>query len=675
MIAWETRWGHSGPPKRMLGGAPLGDAKTTSRPSWPTLRRIAAIWPTYRRIAAIVADYRHIAALRANFGTHCGHRGRLMIAWGTCNADWGRSGPGTLEETLRESGTACCIGDTRGDAGGIEDARGLGGGLDGDAEGEDAQVTASDGREDAARNSAAHECGKVGKGSEVGRSRVVANSRARVGAARNFICGFAAVARALVLKGEGRAQVRRGWEGGTELSGRKWSEMVAHASARRESWGKWETERSESAAKRASAWQSAQVCGKKAHKSVGRAWQGAAERTGERRQARLSAWPISDRMGNLQLGPLGATTMHARGNDTNQIVNAGRSRDAAEDARRDIRGIAGGVGGLGAAREGDAGTRIALDPATWVGCDELSAGVVSTSSLGLSGAVAFQLRLQDVLPGRVELLLQERVSALPVVQAFAGHVTSYGASLVLETRQSKVAKGADSTKKVRLETDVVNPTKAVRVGTIPAAGSGGVVTVAAGVIQRYRGRMQWGVVGSLSSSLSLQPLDPWIPGSHASRARAGEDGIETRSSDGIILRVPVTGPNFPDSHTEKEVEKLGQPSAVPFARRSASASVATWREDPKPAQYVVAHANDETLACPSRCCRIASHLAPKHSECSNLPPLGLAEMSSMPSASMRSPARREGESTLCTAGGTLSAPQFTEGTQALRGINTMYRSF
>ncbi|KAH9009178.1 hypothetical protein EDB85DRAFT_2283116 [Lactarius pseudohatsudake] len=155
-------------------------------------------------------------------------------------------------------------------------------------------------------NSAAHECGKVGKGSEVGRSRVVADRRARVGAARNFICGSAAVARALVLKGEGRAQVRRGWEGGTELSGRKWSETVAHASARRESWGKWETERSESAAKRASAWQSAQVRGKarkcvakrasarqsaqKARKSVGRARQGAAERTGERRQARLSVW-------------------------------------------------------------------------------------------------------------------------------------------------------------------------------------------------------------------------------------------------------------------------------------------------------------------------------------------------------------------------------------------------
>ncbi|KAH9018928.1 hypothetical protein EDB85DRAFT_2010592 [Lactarius pseudohatsudake] len=37
--------------------------------------------------------------------------------------------------------------------------------------------------------------------------------------------------------------------------------------------------------------------------------------------------------------------------------------------------------------------------------------------------------------------------------------------------------------------------------------------------------------------------------------------------------------------------------------------------------------------------------------------------------------RREGESSLCTAGGALSTPQFTEGTQALRGINTMYRSF
>ncbi|KAH9011638.1 hypothetical protein EDB84DRAFT_1445058 [Lactarius hengduanensis] len=36
----------------------------------------------------------------------------------------------------------------------------------------------------------------------------------------------------------------------------------------------------------------------------------------------------------------------------------------------------------------------------------------------------------------------------------------------------------------------------------PGSGNGGVVAVAAGVIQRYRGRMQWGVVGSLSSSLS-----------------------------------------------------------------------------------------------------------------------------------------------------------------------------
>ncbi|KAH9024393.1 hypothetical protein EDB84DRAFT_1440691 [Lactarius hengduanensis] len=115
-----------------------------------------------------------------------------------------------------------------------------------------------------------------------------------------------------------------------------------------------------------------------------------------------------------------------------------------------------------------------------------------------------------------------------------------------------------STKKVRLKTDVVNPTKAVRVGTIPAA-----AMVALWLLQlgSYRGigvacsgvssahcrcccRMQRGVVDSLSSLLSLQPLDSWIPGSYALKARAGKDGIEMRSSDGIILRVPATGPNF-----------------------------------------------------------------------------------------------------------------------------------
>ncbi|KAH9020655.1 hypothetical protein EDB85DRAFT_1896107 [Lactarius pseudohatsudake] len=227
---------------------------------------------------------------------------------------------------------------------------------------------------------------------------------------------------------------------------------------------------------------------------------------------------------------------------------------------------------------------------------------------------------------------------------------------------------------------------------------------------RRRCRMQRGVVDSLSSSLLLQPLDPWIPGSHASKARAGEDGIETRSSDGIILRVPATGPNFPDSHTEKKVEKLGQPSAEKGGISGGNKTERGWRRsgrrqdgkaiceavgvgvhgnvgrgwalakkitgervcvcgerewgDPKkpnqtntkkPSEPITPEpefkistinnhsryscmvfspkacpANDETLACPSRCCHIASHLAAKHSECSNLPPLGLAEMSSMP---------------------------------------------
>ncbi|KAH9018563.1 hypothetical protein EDB85DRAFT_1897107 [Lactarius pseudohatsudake] len=100
-------------------------------------------------------------------------------------------------------------------------------------------------------------------------------------------------ARALVLKGEGRAQVRQGWEGGTELSGRKWSETVAHASARRESWGKWETERLESAAKRTSARQSVQVHGKACKCAAKRA--SAQERgkvrksAGEREKAQASA--------------------------------------------------------------------------------------------------------------------------------------------------------------------------------------------------------------------------------------------------------------------------------------------------------------------------------------------------------------------------------------------------
>ncbi|KAH9047957.1 hypothetical protein EDB83DRAFT_2553577 [Lactarius deliciosus] len=119
-----------------------------------------------------------------------------------------------------------------------------------------------------------------------------------------------------------------------------------------------------------------------------------------------------------------------------------------------------------------------------------------------------------------------------------------------------------STTKVRLETDVVNPTKAVRIGTIPAAALVALWLLQLGSYREhtkkwYWGRMRRGVVDSLPSSLSLQPLESWIPGSRALKARAGEDEIETRSSGELIFRVPTTGHNFWDSHAEKEVEKLG----------------------------------------------------------------------------------------------------------------------